>query len=64
MDYLTYSEELKRQIRVRLNDLCDNLATGCAVDYPSYRAIVGQIQGLAEAESMLIDLRNKFDQEG
>lgn len=63
MDYLSFSDELKRQIRKRLNDLADHLATGNAADFAEYKQVVGQITGLAEAETMLILLRNNFDRE-
>ena len=63
MDYLSFSDELKRLIRKRLNDLADLLAQGGCQDYAQYKEVVGQITGLAEAEALLLHLRSSFDQE-
>jgi hypothetical protein len=51
---------IRKKIREDLNDLADFLSTGGAPDYPSYRHIVGKIEGLAVAERHIIDLEERL----
>lgn len=46
---------VRQAIRKEMNIITDNIATGECVDYPSYKRMVGQIEGLAIAEGLLID---------
>jgi len=47
---------LHEQVRERMNLLTDAMAEGSCEDFPAYRHLVGKIDGLAEAERMLLDL--------
>ena len=51
---------IRKQIREDLNDLADVMATGGAVDYPSYRHMVGKVEGLAQAERHILDLEERL----
>lgn len=57
---MTEFELLKKKIREDLNDLADALATGAAADYPTYRHMVGVIEGLAKAERHILDLEERM----
>lgn len=58
-----FSEQLRKQIRTDLNNLADDLAGGGAVSYEAYRYMVGKVEGLAMAESYLIELTKVFSDE-
>lgn len=51
-----FSDELKKRLRIRMNDLADSLASGDCLTFDSYKTVCGEIKGLAEAERELIDL--------
>lgn len=53
-------EYLKKQIREELNNLADTIATGGAPDYPTYRHMVGKVEGLAQAERNILDLEERL----
>ena len=53
-------EVIKRKIREDLNELADIVATGGAADYPTYRHMVGKIEGLAQAERHILDLEERL----
>jgi hypothetical protein len=36
------------------------MATGGAADYPSYRHMVGKVEGLAQAERHILDLEERL----
>jgi hypothetical protein len=54
--------ELKRWIRIELNNYADVLATGQVADWSAYQKIVGVIQGLALAERKILDLAEQDDE--
>jgi len=49
-----FAAEIRKEIRVRMNELADALSTGAAGTYDQYQALVGEIRGLAIAEGMLL----------
>lgn len=53
-------EHLIKEIRKEMNDLADAVATGGAPDYPTYRHMVGKIEGLAYSERIIIDYAAKL----
>lgn len=55
-------DELRKEIRKIMNDLADDVATGSADDYAAYQRMVGKIEGLAEAERLILDALSKIDQ--
>lgn len=55
-----FANELRRRLRVRLNELADDLAGGVCRNIEDYRKICGQIEGLAEAERALLDLVDRL----
>ena len=57
---MTELELIRKNIRTEMNDLADFLSTGGALDYPTYRHIVGKIEGLAVAERYVLDLEEKL----
>jgi len=54
-------EELRRQLRVILNEIADNMATGRCPDFADYKHNAGVIQGLALAERTLLDLAERYE---
>ena len=58
-DYQLAEEHLfevyQKNIRVRMNEFADAIATGNAQDYAEYKKMVGVIEGLALAERELLD---------
>ena len=49
-------EVFQKNIRERMNDLADAIATGSAQSFEEYQKMVGVIEGLALAERELLDL--------
>lgn len=54
-DHGNFVAEVRRRIRVNLNDLSDTITDGVA-DWATYQRLVGQIEGLALAERHLLDV--------
>jgi len=54
---------LRKQIRERMNDVADAVATGQCQTFEDYKRMCGVIEGLAFAERDLIDLESKQEQE-
>lgn len=54
-------ESLRQELRKKMNELADDLATGAAKSWDQYQFLVGKIEGYAEAEALLIDALNKID---
>lgn len=46
----------QKNIRERMNELADAIATGSAQSFEEYQKMVGVIEGLALAERELLDL--------
>jgi hypothetical protein len=50
------------EIRKEMNELADAVATGSGVaDYAAYQKFIGVIHGLAVAERILLDLKEKAE---
>ena len=49
-------EVFQKNIRERMNELADAIATGSAQSFEEYQKMVGVIEGLALAERELLDL--------
>lgn len=49
---------VRKKIRIRMNDLADNVATGGAKDFADYKYLCGTIQGLALVERDILDLED------
>ncbi len=60
---MTILEALRNELRKEMNELADLAATGTPSDWAGYQRLVGRIDGLASAERMLIDLKEKVEQE-
>ena len=52
----SFADTLKKSIRARMNVLADDMISGGCLDFAAYRYFVGRVEGLAEAESLLLDL--------
>ena len=61
--FVGFNDELKKRIRVDLNNLADHLAAGGCKDFAEYKFITGQIVGLAVAERHLLDLIENAEKE-
>ena len=57
----SWSEVFRDQIRKLMNDITDDVATGCAKDYPEYRHKVCVIEGLALAEREFLDIMDRIE---
>jgi hypothetical protein len=55
-------EVLHKQLRVRMNELADTLASGACTSYEEYKRLCGVIEGLAYAERDLLDLKEAMEQ--
>jgi hypothetical protein len=58
-----FAEELRKKLRVLMNELTDQVALGSATSFEQYQRMVGQIEGLAIAERELLTLVNNTDEE-
>lgn len=50
-----------KELNVRRDAIAKALADGAARDYPEYRAMAGEIQGLSLASSLLTDLVRQME---
>ena len=53
-------EVFQKNIRERMNETADAIATGSAHSFEEYQKMVGIIEGLALAERELLDLVDTF----
>lgn len=53
---MTEIEVIRKKIRAHLNEMADDLASGCASSYDQYRYLTGIIAGLALVERDILDL--------
>ena len=53
---------LQAELRVEMNNLTDNVATGSCKNFPEYTHTVGVIKGLAISEGMLLDLAKRIEE--
>lgn len=54
--FVGFNEELRKRIRLDMNNIADHIATGACKDWAEYRKQVGVVEGLAMAERHLLDL--------
>lgn len=53
---MTEIDVIRKKIRSHLNEMADDLASGCASSYDQYRYLTGIIAGLALVERDILDL--------
>jgi hypothetical protein len=54
---VTELDVIKQKIRIKMNELADDLALGSAKDFAEYRYLTGVISGLALVERDILDLQ-------
>ena len=57
-----FVEVLRAKIREDLNNYADDIAGGACQSFEEYQKLCGVIQGLAMAESYLLDLAKKVEE--
>ena len=57
-----FVEALRKKIREDLNNYADDIAGGACQNFEQYQKLCGVIQGLAMAESYLLDLAKKVEE--
>ena len=57
-----FVEVLRQKIRDDLNNYADDIAGGACQNFEQYQKLCGVIQGLAMAESYLLDLAKKVEE--
>ena len=57
-----FVEVLRKKIREDLNNYADDIAGGACQNFEQYQKLCGVIQGLAIAESYLLDLAKKVEE--
>ena len=57
-----FVEVLRKKIREDLNNYADDIAGGACQNFEQYQKLCGVIQGLAMAESYLLDLAKKVEE--
>ena len=57
-----FVEILRQKIRDDLNNYADDIAGGACQNFEQYQKLCGVIQGLAMAESYLLDLAKKVEE--
>jgi len=57
-----FVEALRKKIREDLNNYADDIAGGACQNFEQYQKLCGVIQGLAIAESYLLDLAKKVEE--
>lgn len=57
-----FVEVLRKKIREDLNNYADDIAGGACQSFEQYQKLCGVIQGLAIAESYLLDLAKKVEE--
>jgi len=63
MERASLSEFMKNRLRNIMNQHADHISTGACKDYSDYQKMAGIIEGLALAESELLDWVEKNIQE-
>lgn len=61
MIVVQFAEEIRKDIRVQMNELADYLAGGGAESLEQYKALTGEIRGLAFAERILLDAAERLE---
>lgn len=57
-----FAEELRKELRDRMNDIADTLAGGGATSFEAYKDLTGEIRGLAVAERALLDMAKRIEE--
>jgi hypothetical protein len=57
-----FAEHLRKRIREDMNNYADDIAGGACQNFEQYQKLCGVIQGLAIAESYLVDLAKKVEE--
>lgn len=57
----SFVDVLRKKIREDMNNYADDLAGGSCQSFEQYQKLCGVIQGLAMAESHLLDLAKKVE---
>ena len=57
-----FADNLRVRIREDLNNYADDIAGGVCQNFEQYQKLCGVIQGLALAESYVIDLAKKVEE--
>ena len=57
-----FVEVLRQKIREDLNNYADDIAGGACQNFEQYQKLCGVIQGIAIAESYLLDLAKKVEE--
>jgi|TARA_R110000751_G_scaffold71671_1_gene145472 hypothetical protein len=63
MDPIYSIEKSLKEIRQRVADLTEILATGGVADWEGYQRILGELSGLSSAERIILDLLNKEEKQ-
>ena len=58
-----FARVLREKLRVDMNNYADDMAGGACKNYDEYQKLCGVIQGLATAESYLLALLKKVENE-
>jgi hypothetical protein len=61
MIVVQFAEEVRKELRERMNDIADTLAGGGAESFEKYQALCGEIRGLAIAERALLDAAERLE---
>lgn len=56
-----FAAEVRKEYRERMNDVADALARGECQSFDHYKALTGEIAGLAYAERLLIDAAERVE---
>ena len=57
-----FASVLRDKLRKDMNNYADDVATGACGDFAAYQKLCGVIQGLAIAESHLLDLAKRTEE--
>ena len=57
-----FAEALRKKIREDMNNYTDDMADGACRTFEEYQKLCGVIQGLALAESYLLDLAKRVEE--
>ena len=63
MDVAEFLQKYKKDLQTRIDDISISLTSGSASDMASYKAMVGEIQGLTYALEHIQTLLKKVDDE-
>jgi hypothetical protein len=61
MIVVQFAAEIRKELRERMNEIADTLATGGAKSFEQYQGLCGEIRGLAIAERALLDAAERVE---